>query len=190
MAFFFENLDLKTRECMIREIDLDLSMGVLFMSPRLRPGSESLYVSCLRAAARTHNETWMAEQIRMNRLLRHEEERTTPVRGIVTLRVPLTAPDSLAAAEFNRFYARAICARAIEAGIPNVEIYRAKVVPQLLPESESIVGKRVAAEPLLRQLRKAPGLESALGLSGGPQSGFTVRLIPRPERREMETVQP
>ena len=42
MAFFFENLDLKTRECMIREIDLDLSMGVLFMSPRLRPGSEGL----------------------------------------------------------------------------------------------------------------------------------------------------
>ncbi|MBI2215038.1 MAG: hypothetical protein HYU52_15425 [Acidobacteria bacterium] len=190
MAFFFENLDLKTREYMIREIDLDLSLGILFMSPRIRPGSESLYVSYLRAAARMHNETWMADQIRMNRLLKHEEERTSPSRGIVTLRVPLTAPDSLASSEFNRFYSRAICARAVDAGIPFVEVYRAKVIPQLVPESESMIGKRMPADLLLRQLRSAPALESALGLPGGPQSGVALRLVPRLERREPDAVHP
>lgn len=190
MAFFFENLDLKTREHMIREIDSDLSMGILFMSPRIRPGSEWLYVSSLRAAARSHDETWLADQIRRNHLLKHEEERTSAERGVMMLKVPLTAPDSLAAAEFNRFYARAVCARAVETGVQHVEVYRAKVVPQLLPESELIVGRRLAAESLLRQLRKTPGLESALGLPGGPLSGFTIRLIPRSERREEETVRP
>lgn len=190
MSFFFENLDLKTREHMIREIDSDLSVGILFMSPRIRPGSELLYVSSLRAAARSHDETWLADQIRKNHLLKHEEERVSAERGVVMLKVPLTAPDSLAATEFNRFYARAVCARAIETGMQHVEVYRAKVVPQLLPESELIVGRRLAAEQLLRQLRTTPGLEPALGLPGGPLSGFTVRLIPRSERRVEEAVRP
>lgn len=190
MAFYFENLDLRTREYMIREIDHDLALGTLFLSPRLRLGSESLYVSCLRAAARAHDETWLADQIRMNRLLRHEEERTSPERGVLTLRVPLTAPDSLAAAEFNRFYARAVCARAIDAGISHVELYRAKVVPQLHPEFESSIGQQMEARPLLDRLRATAGLDAAIGLPGGTQSGVTVRLIQRLERRKAESLQP
>jgi hypothetical protein len=187
MSFFFENLDLKTREYMLREIDHDLSEGTLFISPRLRPGCAALYVSYLRAAARAHDETWMADQIRMNRLLNHEEERTSPSRGTVTLRVPLTAPDSLAATEFNRFYARGICARALDAGFTHVEIYRAKAVPQLLPESESVIGKRIAAAGLLMQLRAAPGLENALGIPLGANSGVTVRLVRPGDHKEMES---
>lgn len=186
MSFFFENLDLRTREYMIREIDLDMSLGTLFISSRIQADCDALYISYLRAAARAHNETWMADQIRMNHLLRHEEERTSPARGIVTIKVPLTAPDSLAAAEFNRFYARGVCARAIAQGVAHVEIYRAKAVPQLHPDSESIIGRRVLAEPLLRQLRAAPGVEVALGLPAEGSSGVTVRLVRASERSELE----
>lgn len=186
MSFFFENLDLTTRELMIREIDHDISEGTIVLSSRLRPGCGALYVSYLRAAARAHNETWLADQIRMNRLLCHEEERTSPARGIVTLKVPLTAPDSLAAAEFNRYYARGICARAVALGVEQVEVYRAKAVPQLHPESEQIVGRRVDAAALLSRLREASGLEPALGLPHGASAGVTVRLPRRGEQRESE----
>ncbi len=177
MALFFENLDLKTREYMLREIELDASSGLLYLSPRLRPGSEQQYVSYLRGAARAHNELWMAEQIRAHRLLKSEEERMSANKGMVTLRVPVTAPDSLAEDEFNRFYARGICARAIDVGLPHVEVYRAKAVSQLRPESESIIGTRLAANALLDRLRTSKGVETALGLAEPARSGVSVRLV-------------
>ncbi|MFA6957723.1 MAG: hypothetical protein WC538_17800 [Thermoanaerobaculia bacterium] len=177
MAYFFENLDLRTREYMLREIELDAASGTLYLSPRLRPESEQQYVSSLRDAARAHSEHWMAEQIRARRLLRSEEERTSLNGGTVTLRVPLTACDSLAEDEFNRFYARAICARAVDIGLPHVEVYRAKAVSMLRPESESIIGTRLAADALLARLRKANRVEHALGLTEVARTGVTVRLV-------------
>ncbi|MGK2856345.1 MAG: hypothetical protein ACSLFQ_03980 [Thermoanaerobaculia bacterium] len=185
MAFYFANLDLKTREYMIREIDLDASSGRLYLSPRLRPGSEHEYASYLRAAARAHNEAWMAEQIRRRRLLKTEEQRMTSRNEMLTMRVPVTAPYTLAEIEFNRFYARGVCARAIDAGMSEVELYRGKHVPQLPPESEAMIGKRVPADTLLQILRTAEGAESVPGLAAEPVpglaiealSGVTVRLV-------------
>lgn len=91
-------------------------------------------------------------------------------------KVPVTAPDTLAEGEFNRFYARGLCARAIADGIPDVEVYRGKQVQRPRPESQSKIGNRINVKALLEDLRKSQGVEPALGLPPGPNSGLTVRL--------------
>lgn len=93
-----------------------------------------------------------------------------------TAKVPVTAPDTLAEGEFNRFYVRGLCLRAIEKGIPEMEVYRGKPVRQPRPESKAMIGKRISAQILLEDLRQSPGVEPALGLPPGPNSGLTVRL--------------
>jgi hypothetical protein len=88
----------------------------------------------------------------------------------------VNAHEMLAEGEFNRFYIRAICLRAIEDGVPEVIVYRAKPVEHARAESEQKIGKGVAPEALLRDLRAHPGIDTALGLPQGPNSGLSVYL--------------
>jgi hypothetical protein len=50
------------------------------------------------------------------------EERRNPRGGITIARVPITAADTLAEGEFNRFYARALCRYALLHGIDALEV--------------------------------------------------------------------
>lgn len=45
------------------------------------------------------------------------------------------------------------------------------------PESEAMVGSRLPAQALLDDLRTSQGVEPALGLPPGPNSGITVRRV-------------
>jgi hypothetical protein len=82
----------------------------------------------------------------------------------------------LAEGEFNRFYIRGVCLRAIEEGMYEVIVYRAKTVEHARAESEQKIGQRVAAEDVLRDLRAHPGVDTALGLPPGPNSGLSVHF--------------
>ena len=86
------------------------------------------------------------------------------------------AHEMLAEGEFNRFYIRALCLRAIEDGMAQVIVYRAKAVQNARSESERKIGQGVPVEALLRDLRTHPGVDTALGLPPGPNSGLSVRL--------------
>jgi hypothetical protein len=86
------------------------------------------------------------------------------------------AHEMLAEGEFNRFYIRALCLRAIEDGIPDVVVYRAKPVENPRSESQQKIDEHVSPEALLRDLRIHPGVDTALGLPPGPNSGLSVRL--------------
>lgn len=109
-------------------------------------------------------------------LLNTHEQRKKPKGGTTVAQVPVTAPDTLAEGEFNRFYARGLCARAVAAGIMQVDVYRGKPVAAPRAESEAMLGNRVSAEALLNDLRVSQGVEPALGQPPGPNSGLTVRL--------------
>ena len=91
-------------------------------------------------------------------------------------RVPRTAPDTLAEGEFNRFYVRGLCARALEENVTEVQVYRGKSVRNPRPESRAMIGKVLLARDLLEDLRRSQGVEPALGLPTGPNSGLTIRL--------------
>jgi hypothetical protein len=102
--------------------------------------------------------------------------KTSTSGGFTWATVPATAPETLAEGEFNRFYARGLCARALQDGITQVEVYRGKLVNQPRRGSQAMLGQRIDAESLLADLRSAQGVEPALGLPPGPNSGLTVRL--------------
>ena len=104
------------------------------------------------------------------------ETRRTPSGGTTNAKVPVTAPDTLAEGEFNRFYCRGVCARAIEEGKPSVHVYRAKQVENPRAESQEKVGAMIDANQLLNDLRTSQGVEPALGIPPGPNSGLSVQL--------------
>jgi len=176
MALNLVNLDDKTRPLMIKEIDRDITPGKLYISPRLNSSGVTQYPILLKEAAEKHNDSWLAQEIRARSLMKTEEARGTPSGKTTTAKVPVTAPDTLAEGEFNRFYCRGVCLRAVSEGKTQVRVYRAKHVDNPRPESEAKIGVLVNAQKLLNDLRTNPGVEPALGIPPGPNSGLSVQL--------------
>jgi hypothetical protein len=181
MAFRFFDLGGSTRSFMAQEVDRDTTQGILYLSPRLTDRGRRDWPELLRAAAREGDETTLAEKLRgTGRLSEVESRRSRADRGrgrIQVVRVPNTAAATLAEGEFNRFYIRSLCLRALEEGIAEVVIYRAKAVDNPRPESARLVGSRRRAAELLDELRGQPGEgEPTSRVPGGPNSGLSVRL--------------
>ena len=89
---------------------------------------------------------------------------------------PVADGDVAAVREFNRFYIRALCRRAIDDNIPALAVYRARPSKNPRPTSEKKVGNLVDPRELLDDLRARPGTRPAMGLPAGPNSGVSVRL--------------
>ena len=176
MGLHYENLDENTRSFMLREVDSDLSHGKLYMSPRLNELGEQNYVYLLKEAIEHHDDARLAEQLRSRGYMKESEQRRKRGGGFTTVRVPKNAPDTLSEGEFNRYYARGLCLRVMEEGTDQVEVYPGKPVSKLRPESEAMLGERLSAEVLLKDLRESSGVEPALGLRRRTNSGLTVRI--------------
>lgn len=176
MGLNLENLDNRTRKYMLDELEYDLANNNLYVSPRLNEQGQKDYVKLLREVIQNGDDTTLAVSLRSKNRIKVYEERVSRTGKVITARVPITAADTLAEGEFNRFYARGLCRRAIKDKISGLEIYRAKVVQEPRPDSEAKIGKRVDANALLDDLRAHPGVEPALGLPPGPNSGLSVKL--------------
>jgi len=176
MPFSFENLDRDVRGFMQEELQRDLDAGVLYLSSRLRDGARDAYAAALCNAFGGGDEVSLAAEIRTRALLREQEQRRKPTGGFTMAKVPKTAPETLAEGEFNRFYVRAVCRKAKSLGVSDVIVYRAKPVEVPRPESQAMIGRAINADRLLNDLRASPGVEPALGLPPGPNSGLSVRL--------------
>lgn len=155
------------------EVESDIAAGRLYESPRLSDRGQADYPSLLLSAIDTGDDTSLAADLtREGHLNTHEMKRnsTKPAK------VPITASHTLAEGEFNRYYARAVCLRAINEGYGEVRVYRAKQVTSPRAKSELILGKLFSAQDLLDDLRSSIGVEPALGLPQGPNSGLSVEL--------------
>ncbi|MHB1413989.1 MAG: hypothetical protein ACYC1C_01960 [Chloroflexota bacterium] len=161
---------------MLDELAMDLAAGTLYISSRLSAAGRTAYEQVLREAITKTDETWLAEALRAHGRRNTTESRRKPSGGFTTAKVPVNAPETLAEGEFNRFYARGVCRRAVEDAIPKVVVYRAKLVVNPRPESQSMIGSQVDARALLEDLRAHQGVEPALRLPPGPNSGLSVRL--------------
>jgi hypothetical protein len=171
----YANLDSKTREFMLKEIELDRQNKRLYISPRLNEMGQSNWEILLKEATQAHNDDWLTNELRNRECMNSHELRSTR-SGVTSCRVPVTAPETLSEGEFNRFYCRGLCARAIEEGIKEVEVYRGKDVQDPRPESQFKIGKRFDPSTLLNDLRTAQGIEPAIGIPKGPNSGITIKL--------------
>lgn len=176
MALRLLNLDETTRKHMLSELEDDVAKGVLYLSPRLSPRGRLDYAELLRQALNEAHDDWLANSLRGSGRLLLEEQRRKPKGGYTTARVPVTAPDTLAEGEFNRYYVRGLCLRAIESGVTELVVYRAKEVATPRRESEAKIGTRVDPRVLLEDIRTHPGVDTALRLPPGPNSGLSVRL--------------
>jgi hypothetical protein len=167
------DLDSATRAYMRAEVERDIAAGTLYLSDRLNSAGLRQYPIALLDAIDHGTPASFATAIRLHGLLNRAE---TAIKGRPPDVVPLTAADALAEGEFNRFYMRGVCARAVAGGVQRVEVYQAQVRTEEIPlrESGAMIGRRLDAQGLLDDLRRLNLVDRALGLPSGVDSGLSV----------------
>lgn len=176
MGLAYANLDETTRKYMLEEIDLDVANNDLYLGRRLTEKGRTRWLSLLKESSTSQNDDWLAARQKSEGLIKSKETRSLKGGKVIEVDVPITAAEILAEGEFNRFYIRALCRRAVESGLSKLLVYRAKDVQNPRPSSEALIGTMIDANALLTDLRVHQGEEPALKMPGGPNSGLSVRL--------------
>jgi len=175
MKFNFNNLDEQTREFMISEIKSDIDNERLYLSKRFNEKGIELYPNLLIDAVSSGDEETLAIALNDNDCFLDKEPRNGK-NGITYAKVPVTASITLAESEFNRFYIRGLALKSQE-NKQRLRVYRARFSDNPRAESEMIIGNEVDADILLNDLRSNIGVDTALGLPSGPNSGLSVELV-------------
>lgn len=177
MPLQYHDLDPTTRRFAIAELERDTAAGTVHVSERVRPGMHDRYGELLRSALAYYDDRWLEEQLAGEQLLVDFEPRRTASGGATTARLPESAARVLAEGDFNHYYMRGVCARAMDEGRHVVEVYRARFSAEPRTESAALEGRRLDAAELLEELR-APSEEGvAPPPLGRPNSGMSVRLV-------------
>ncbi|MCY0856446.1 hypothetical protein OMK73_24260 [Cupriavidus sp. D39] len=177
MALEYRNLDDVTRQLMAAEVAEDLRGNKLYFSPRLSPVGRAGWAELFAEAINANHDDWLAQEIYRRRFLNETEERHYPATGTVSVaKVPSNAHEVLAEGEFNRFYMRGICLRAIDINTRPVA-FRARYSEKPRSESERLIGQAFEPNALLAALRAEPYVDKALGmpLARIPDCRFTYR---------------
>ena len=159
---------------MLAELTDDEANGRLYLSDRLTSRGRAEYAGLLRKAFADGNDTSLAHDLNQPGILKTFE--TAVRRGrAYSKRVPHTAAATVAEGEFNRFYLRGLCRSVLAFGGSELVIYRARASRSPRSVSEAMVGQRISAEALLADLRRNVGVDTALGVPPGPNSGLSAR---------------
>jgi len=159
------------RGLMINEMDYDLARQNLYLSPRLNAQGRNVWHQLLKEASANHTDDWLAHEIARQRLLNpHDLRQGKPIA------MRHDAHQMLAEGEFNRFFMRGICLKAMQLGAPAVVGYRARASQNPRAESLAIIGKRFEPSELLDRLRSTIGADTPFGYPGSANSGFSVEL--------------
>ena len=177
MSLFYENLDERTRQLMLEEVEYDIAHNQLHISPFLSGQGQWDYPHLLRKAIQKGNDETLGQELQARRRIVRALPRRKPRGGYVIAATVENAAEVLAESEFNRYYIRGLARRALQDGISELVVYRAKPVRNPRPESEARVDTSLPPKELLLDLRAHPGDElPVLGIPSGPNSGLTVRL--------------
>ena len=161
---------------MLDEVDRDLGEESLYESVRLTAAGVASWETLFRAACEKGNDASLAAALGspggayINAREPNVRSRTGDDKD-----VPYNAPVTMAEGEFNRFYIRAMCVRALVDDVA-LEIYRARASENPDRESEAKLGQSPDSSALLDDLRSHQGVATALGLPPHPNSGLSVRL--------------
>jgi hypothetical protein len=170
--FRFENLDDITRHYMLMEVEQAIKTSQLHTSRRFTAQGGKQYPNLLREAVRMGNEDSLTTALEQHQCFAEQEP-----YGAGTRRVPAKAARTFAEGEFNAFYMRGVCHRAIQDGC-QVEVYRAKEVTSARPSSVLIEGQQHDPKRALLLLRHSPsGQHRGPGIPAGSNSGLSLRLI-------------
>lgn len=176
MSLYYVNLDDRTRRLMLDEVEYDIARNQLHISPLLSGQGQRDYVNLLKEAIQNGTDETLAQELKAHRRITRTLPRRKPKGGFAIAATPTNAAEILAESEFNRFYIRALARRAIEDGIPDLVVYRAKPVQSPRPESEALIESTLSPEEIINDLRAHPDEPPKLGVPSGPNSGLSVRL--------------
>lgn len=175
MALNYMDLDQDTRRYMAEEIQYDKEHNNFYLSNFLTPEGKRAWPSLLEEAVQ-YDDQWLESEIINRKLLAQFYPKRKPNSAEMTqAKVPYTAAQTLAEGEFNRLYARGLCARVCSEGGHSVEAYRARHSANPRPESERIIGKQFIAQDIIQDLRSNPGVDTAIGVPPGPNSGISIK---------------
>lgn len=161
---------------MLQEVEFDVESGNLYRSKHFNDTGNAVYLDLIRQAVQHNDDDWLAERIRVGNCMNRTYTKRKPTGGYTEAKVAWNAPDTFAEGEFNRYYARGLCLHATATGVPALLVYRAKAVMAPRADSEAMIGTMIEAQALLADLRTHQGVDTALGLPNGPNSGLSVRL--------------
>src|SRR5262245_17135744 len=139
MGLYFEFLDDRTRRLMLDEMNRDISENKLTISPYLSGQGVRDYPNLLRQSLESGDDNSLAEALTHQRRLLRTYTRRNPGGSYQSVSVPENAAQVLAEGEFNRYYIRALARRAIEDGLHEVIVVRAKPVAQPRQHSEELL---------------------------------------------------
>lgn len=170
--FRFENLDETTRRYMLLEVEQAIKSSQLHLSQRFTAQGREQYPGLLREAVRMGSEDSLTVALQEQQCFAEREP-----YGAGTRRVPANAARTFAEGEFNAFYMRGVCHRAIQEGCL-VEVYRAKSVATARLSSRLNEGQRHDPKRALLLLRHSPnGQHRGPGVPAGSNSGLSLRLV-------------
>ena len=161
---------------MLAELEHDLKTDNLYVGKYLSEAGGQQYPGLLREAIERGTDDSLAAALQAPGLFLEMHEKKKPTGGVTLAKVPRTANETLAEGEFNRFYLRGLCRRVVDSGGGSVEIYRARASTNPRRESEAMIGELLDAAALLSDLRAGIGVDSALRLPPGPNSGLSGQL--------------
>jgi hypothetical protein len=174
MGLELADLDETTRQHMLTELEHDLQTNNLYFGKFLSDAGKKQYPTLLRDAIENGTDDSLAAALDApGMFLSHHQRKTKS--GVTTAKVPYTANKTLDEGEFNRFYLRGLCARAMATN-QKIEIYRARASSQPRSESEELIGSQLDPGDLLEDLRTNTGVDTALGLPPRPNSGLSGRI--------------
>jgi hypothetical protein len=173
--FAFLNLDDKTRQYMLIEVDAAIKESRLNFSKRFNATGIAKYPQLLREALAIGTEESLDVALKQQGCFNATEK-----QGAVTRRVPENAATTFAEGEFNAFYMRGICHRAIGEG-HMVEVYRAKESSAPRKASSLIGGNQADPHRVLLLLKNsADGSQRGPKIPAGSNSGLSLRLTSSP----------
>ena len=174
----FKDLTSAVRVAMRQEVESDIAADRLYVSRRFSERGVADYPNLLlEAVDRGTPGSLAAELNQKDRLLRREMS-TSKTGTPYEKDVPINAAETAAEGEFNRFYCRAVCVVAI-ADNREVEVDRVKEVANARSASIELLDRKQRFDPteLLVDLRASVGVDTAMGLPPGPNSGLSIRLV-------------
>ncbi|KGO87737.1 hypothetical protein Q765_04390 [Flavobacterium rivuli WB 3.3-2 = DSM 21788] len=174
MKFNFRELDAEIRQLMQIEFDFDVTSELLYNSKRFSAYGIEKYPDFFKQSITNGDEETLATALTIECFNEYEDRNSK--NGVISVKVPVTANVTFAEGEFNRFYIRAICRKAI-ANNEFVTAYRARNSEKPRTGSEELLGKLINPTDVLNDLRKNIGIDTALGLPNGPNSGLSIERI-------------
>lgn len=166
------DLDPRTRRLMLAELARDLEgRGARLHSALLSARGRADWPELLREALGERDAAWLEEELLRHGRLSGVEPRAGEQGGSSLVRATHPAAAAIAR-EFERYYARAVCRRALDAGHGVVEVYpttTARTAPGQVP-----TGRLMNARLVLTELRWHPS--DVRPPSGVPGPGIGVRL--------------